>query len=1655
MLIDLLKKPLQTLVQYQHVCSIGVRGSSIAYYLLLINMLQIATISTLAGDFNGNTGDMFFIRYLHFISYSNLPTWANARTLMYFFVAYISALFILQLLMVIHAVKGKFDETVRIVHFLSLHLQTFFEYLIYIPFLTWAFFKFDLQNFWTFHNGITAGHIDKSPTWLFVILCTLFGISCLLHLCIKITLLPFRQLHQDRLKGVSNWFTLYNLAFQIVLIVFASQSQRGSISPKFTLIGGLLYSLGLILMDFKCWSFKHPVSKKFHLFLAAAYFAHSIFLITKEALGVNKGTKYIGVMYFVVTPLIIKGVLTILQFLWKENNLRGKTTCPGRIQREELNEILDIFYTAEHPPSIKTTFRQKMFIAQHLRYCKNSSCFCVKSAANERYTYGGEITYQEALDFMERYIEEVLTQNLRSKHLDHWFLVDFAILQGLCLDKPLQACINLARLKAAFSGRYQRFVLTSLFLIIEERFKEKLGYLEKELQTVKFSDGIEFDREYHKVLASYDKIQSQTSHFYRYLVENTPVSLDSVYKKGRGIINLICEAENRIERLIKVNSGSIEAVSLLINVKSTMLDQSKNSLNELKSRLNLLHAKKQAQYKDQHSELTKFTTLDYENIYAIIDLTGKVGQIKDYNSRLLADLDFPEHQFQNKNVMISQFLPIGVGAAVEKHLKGILRDINSNSIPQNYLPLTFLSDSQRFLVPCEACLKVELFDDYIVGAAALKKLENHHNYILTTASGQIISFTKNFLSSFGLKSEGEIVGVNICFIIPELVRHYVDLAEEDEKLYPVEGKISGLIDAYGCHHEKALFIQRASIETDANAMQMLMMKLDEVERGSFINKDLGATIIKRFRVLAEELEFELSTCYEVRLKVHKYEIGSERFKLVEVIRCKPLQENTKAFFIRKNSKISHMLEHDSRLGVSHLGHFEDETGHLINFSSMNFASPTSREARVEYTRRDTFSQFHEQQQTDRELLPPTLHTNRIKRCNLLSSLKSPEEVDLNITPKVNFHRMKAITHSDEGSFDISANPPGLKSLSRSDDQAKTLSARIIRCEVSLSSQTSSTSNKSTASLSIRYLLLNKTNYRILKLNLFIGFIGIIIIQALYSAQYAGYKQRLDDLALLCTSISYPTQLGLDQQMLVKDYYKWELVRNQILVPTSWFDDMVRSITFPAYINVGKSFFTLMANANNVSREVSTYISDHSNFVEFSFLQGDPLNMSLAQAIVLHWEASLDYYNDVVVEAEYLDHTYANAFILIENTDRLYDKMIELNADLAKISKEKINNILNFNLLMIIVVSIITAVLILCCEILLQNMTKKRIEMLSLMVRIPKADLIREWQKIDHERANLHATKEQLTTNGQGTHHKYKGRSTFIYKSTNRRSQVFILVALVCISWVPFITWYTQTRDQINDWSLGLDQIDLMGDAQAAITTLVTLHFKYYYHLNATEEVKEKINRDIGVQLSLAKKYTNLLTEFMTSFGKLSNQDAYDANSSAIILNGKTDLCANTQHTDSFIALCYQATGGIGGEGLIQSMDYLLSHAQEIYTTVHQAQDQNLIFSSIGKKEDLLNLEFFQVCINRYLRVASDLMTLNFISFMGNVGTKAKNTFIGISILILLVLGAGWVSWIKQMEKWLNRTKDIYRILTLTILEGNSFIKSYFTKELKESEYWFC
>ena len=1199
--------------------------------------------------------------------------------------------------------------------------------------------------------------------------------------------------------------------------------------------------------------------------------------------------------------------------------------------------------------------------------------------------------------------------------------------------------------------------MASLFLIIEERFKEKLGYFEKELQAVKFSDGIEFDREYHKVLSSYDKIQIQTSQFYRYLVEAAPVVLDSVYTQGRKIINLTLEAENRIEKLTSVNPNNIEAVKLLIHLRSTMLEQNKNSLKGLISQLHVLYAKKHAEHKEKQIELTKFTSFDDENIFVVVDLTDNVGAIIDYSSRLVTGLGYSGHELEKTNLTISHFLPIGVGDAVETLLRKMLREISSSEMPQNHLPLVFLRDNNRLLLPFEACLKIELLNDHIAGAVALRRLETKHDYILTKASGQIISTTKSFLSSFGLKSEEEIRGVNVCFIIPDLLRYYIDFSEEDEELYPIERKVTSVILSFGCHLERALSFQRAQIGTAAQVLQTLLMKLDKVEKGKFIDSELGKTIQQRFHLLTEELEFELSNCYEMRIKVHKYDIGSERFKVVEVLSCKSLQEPAKNLIIQKNE------ENELKLGggitqrsCQDTYQFEEGapgTEPPCNMGIMSFPSHTLRDAHVETTRRDTFTLFHDQQPTDRELLKSVFHTNRLRRSILVNSFKISGEADVK-NPALKLSRWATKELSDENS-NISDDGGEFKSISKSDDQPKSISDRNRRRHLkSISSKSSSTTDKSTASLSIRYLLLNRTNYRILKLNLFIGFIGIIIIQSLYSAQYAGYKQRLDDLTLLCTSISYPTQLGLDQQMLVKEYYKWELVRNQIILPTSFFYFTV-SVTFPAYINVDKSFFSLMSNAYNVSQEVSSFLSDPANSVEMSFMTGNPVNMSLSQAILLHWGAVREYYADVVVNSNYSSRTPANAYILIENTDHLYEKMIELNVELSKAVTTKINSILGFNVIMIIVVSVITAILILCCQILLRNTTKKRIEMLSLMCRIPKADLIREWQKIDKERTVVQATKEHLTTIGGGIRNKYKRRSTFISNSTNRRSQVLILVALVVVSWVPFISWFTQTRDQIKDWNLGLEQIDLMGNAQAAITTLITLHLKYYYHLNATTEVKEKIKSDVENQLTLVNSCTNLLTDFMTSFGQLPNQVAYNEESSKQILAGKANMCDNLNHLPEIVVICYQISGGIGGEGLIQSVNYLITQMQEIYTTVVQAQDQNATFWELGQKEPLLSLEFFQACVNRYLRVTSDLVTFNFVAFMNSVSKKATQTFIGISILIVVGLGIGWILWIKRMEKWLTQTKDIYRILPLTILEGNSFIKSYFAKELKESRFYCC
>ena len=264
-------------------------------------------------------------------------------------------------------------------------------------------------------------------------------------------------------------------------------------------------------------------------------------------------------------------------------------------------------------------------------------------------------------------------------------------------------------------------------------------------------------------------------------------------------------------------------------------------------------------------------------------------------------------------------------------------------------------------------------------------------------------------------------------------------------------------------------------------------------------------------------------------------------------------------------------------------------------------------------------------------------------------------------------------------------------------------------------------------------------------------------------------------------------------------------------------------------------------------------------------------MSLPQATQLLLKANKEFYTRSVLMGLNDASTVADAYAIEYNSHKIYDQMMELNADLMLNVDDEIKNINSFNVRSLIVEAVTTGVLAICSVSLYFYVSSKRVQMLALFCRIQKSHIIEEWQRVHSMLSKKGSDKmyfeAQLSKQG------YKDRmfSDFISQKKKKCAAVASLFVVAGLIIIPFLTIFLLTREQMKMWKMSTEQVNLWGEVQARFVRFTTENMRYYSNLDASDEYKYQISLNREEARKLFREADAKTKDFFSKFGSLENQ----------------------------------------------------------------------------------------------------------------------------------------------------------------------------------------
>mgnify|MGYP007014812256 CR=1 FL=1 len=1424
---------------------------------------------------------------------------------------------------------------------------------------------------------------------------------------------------------------------------------------------------------------------------------------------------YIDVIYFLSFPFIIKACYLInCRLLEPHPADEGVDFLRFSTNRILLEGVMKIMSRNERAPSPSTLFQKKILISSHVLSCHRPACFCSKFKSSGKDQIESSLE-DISTDTLEEYFVHLLTAQITNTGDKIWTLMNFVLFQANQLDKPIRACLTLQRLQPDQLSKYDKFVLTSLMLYLKNLYKKKTESLADELPKISLFDSIRFDKSRVELNDKLKALRHTMAEFYQYLITANPVDLNKLFDQGRLFYTQATQLEKELETLHKANESEIELLTLLIDFRLNIFHNAGKSMNLLLSKLNSLKLKQRNDALEQYFHKKKFDYLSPKNVFFAVDIVDKVGQVTHFTSNLLKELNYPKSQdILTIRDLIPHEIAAEVITMLEDQLKktsavettGRRLDVMflSNSerflIPyEGFMKIEFNQSSG------------------LIGTVALRKLTTSSHFILTKPSGEIIATTEGVTSWLHKHYKHSILGKNICLMVPALLPYYFETSMKDELdenplINAVLSADDRVLNPATLNLDREEIVATLRHLDDLHANQPASkISLDSIEEkiGRF---RMSFDLERSFQIRIKFRKLELNNKKYRVLEIIRYTNYSSRVDLpgVETLQNLMAQKSVRSRpefgLLRAKSSIyntaSPVQAHDisdceiaeeekqtaqdptegfnrPTIESADLNHFTTQgdwkySGRNIFASNKNFGS------RGVFFTSSIERKIDTPMQSSREEILPTagnynFKTDRTEAALLNTDSKSKIDLSTPIYERPNFGFAELLENKlfqktlesnpphELGSEPLAASQNFVSSLKCEESKQKEGENSVIFPKVvghrqrgdgrdeNTSSQTSGTTWSEGGRLNA--MIQNDVKYRVIQFNFFVGLVGVLIIVTLFTTQYIGYRGRLNDLTILCTSLGYPVELATHQQMVAKDYYKWELLREKAAFPVPWIDTMLRTISLPAFVNVVFSYSSLILNPTNVSSEVNAFLSDPSNQIEMSFHDGPNLNMSLMLAALTYYEASRIYLDNAVCKYNWSRSDVAKSgYLIANNVDSLYKKTLQLNDYLLVKIQERIDRMLSFNIILITIVTLVIGILTICCIMMYLQINNKRMKWLWLFCSIPKADLTLELDRINsflHKTESIKQSKEKPPS--KDNKKSSRQNREFVYDKKRKWSQIAGFVIIFGLFIIPFAVIFADTKHQVETVAEGVGQINVWVRFQAQLAPFMALQFRYYHNINSTETIKNEIDAAKQQIYSELMSQKAALERFIFYFGELSNQDAYDEQSTKQILGGLSNICTYNEHPDAFYnEVCRDVAGGIANQGLTVTTNYVLTASERIYSQIRGSTDQAATLNEIWPRPDIFDNDHVQVVSNRYLRITGDKMVYSFILYMKDMGQQAFVKFNCVVLLILFVLGTGWIVWIRGMQRWLNETKSILRILPKHIIQNTAAIKNYIKQEIQGS-----
>ena len=1618
-----------------------------AFVLMMIRVGQLVSLQNFKPY-----GDLLLAKYHYFLSLTRPVNWISTseafERMEIIFITYLLIMCFLQLVLIRNALKEQTDQSMKLLVIVYKNMGKIFDFLLFIPIVEVLCV--------TTNTTTSVQMITSTAKALKLPLLILLSVVSVLYFVGELFDVPLKTRASNHLLGSTRFLDLIRTIMSIPLVVIAAQTNN-----QFAIgIPASIYAFILILLGIMCRTYRNKTSRRIFLMLSAYYFIHSFTLLFIDLQKNEKNKMYaisntFSLFLFLALPLGMKLSLVIDHLITSKVRFGETGLLNDLIQRKE-RELLSEILNAKNGGKINfnANGQLEILISNHLNSCKDTSCFCNTWSLYK--TEDMNKIEDLRIEFIENYYEKLLTHN-QSKQIDT--LIELVLFQAFYLDRPFKACFTWSRFRSMFRSFDQRFILDSLLRLVEESYLESLSKSELEFQKIEFHRGITFESDYGKVLDSIEIVRKAHCEFYQYLVDSRVASTDKIYSLGSAVQKSLEDAKQKAEELTKTYTDSPEAMVLYFNFSKELLYASSESTKRIEAIISHLYAKKHerqanSRFNPLSSQFKRFDYFDAKNIFLKIDPSSINGIIRNYNSVLLSDLGIERDLTVKAEMTLKTILPRGIRDEVSKTLGFISTNLSSQAALGHYLSPVFLSHVTEVLLPYKASLKIEFDEDGVFGAAVLQKLRSNFQYILTKPSGEIISLTQGLLNCFELQHVNQVQGLNICFLIPKLFKYYLTADQLDNSVsFPHDGIYTNYFSATACLSNEYLTKYNKTARAEVEQAIRGLDELNNLQIGQELERSQIESIINNYVEATQKIDLPFEGSRKLTLRVQKYEYHCSRFRVIEIYSFKnasknPITRTNKFFSSEEGSGVIKSIDlmEESRgarqktdypqlrsekstffprdqtpqniqLSSAEDIAFEAEngTGYTLNFLS----SPKSNVALQRNGSNDmTYKLFNVMQEKDEDD-----DEDNVK----ILSWQERRQHSLRTTEKLEIEKKK------------------VKAAKKPNKKEGLFHKQFFNSGSSQGSTTTSVLDRH----STQSLIERDISYRMLQVFLVLGLLGISLIFVLFSVQCMDAKTRLQTLGELSRSTGYPLLNSVYLNYIARNAYQWELqVKGFLPIGPMMMPVFVGQVVILTNVNsIGN--LRNMSLAGNLNEMLYERMQSPAHGVKIDFPNGTAVNMSLVLASTVLFKASDDYTKKRIQAGLNTPRTQME-FVLMSNTTFVPAEMsLQIGIELTNQIHSEIKSNLDLNTKIIGIIAMLIALIGVGFLLVYRRIVHKRGQMLGLFCRVSKNELLTAWERMSGLQVSSQGGKKSTYSGIIRTKERQKERIVLAYHSNSRIKYMgFAFLLIVGVFMIPFLIVYIWIKDRLYIWELTIDQVTSWGIIQAKMSALMRVSYEYYYSLQGNisnvevlEQRKDTIMQEYGEMLET-------LQEFFSKFGNLPNQDIYNETTTAQINGGKLNLCPYLESDAQTTMFCMTQTFGVASQGAIPTLDYVRRGIASDWYQVSQSKTP--IQTMLKLAQPIFMTGNFQIIINRFFFITGNMMKGTLNDYITGVSNTLIVLYCSISVGIIIVFGVFWILFLIRMQKWLNKSKSLLKILPPNILKTHPFIRNYLVKELKYS-----